>query len=76
MILKKWNNNANLLILQFEEISPWPELSIPPRVRIQGGGYPERYGSLKSEQSPDKQSPKKVQTKSEQTKILVSNMGC
>ena len=35
--------NAILFMLPFEEISLRPELSSPPRFRIQGG-YPERDG--------------------------------
>ena len=31
-----------------EEVSLRPELSIPPRFRIQGG-YPERYGGARTE---------------------------
>ena len=34
-LLKK---NPILLVLPFEEISIWPELSSPPYFRIQGGG--------------------------------------
>ena len=40
---KKPTTNAILLILSIEEISLWPELSSPPRFRIQGG-YPEHHG--------------------------------
>ena len=36
-------NNPTLLVLPIEEISLQPELSSPPRFRIQGG-YPERDG--------------------------------
>ena len=36
--------NAFLLVFAFEDISIRPELSSPPRFRIQGGGYREPYG--------------------------------
>ena len=32
-----WRKNMLFLVLPIEEISLWPELSIPPRFRIQGG---------------------------------------
>ena len=38
---KKTTKNAIILVLPIEEISLRPELSSPPRFRIQGG-YPER----------------------------------
>ena len=40
---EKKNVKAILLVLPIEEISHRPELSSPPRFRIQGG-YPERDG--------------------------------
>ena len=40
---RKIKKNAIPLVLLIEEISLRPELSSPPRFRIQGG-YPERYG--------------------------------
>ena len=39
--------NYILLVLPFEEISLRPELSTPPRFRIQGG-YPERDGEVRT----------------------------
>ena len=42
---KKTGKNAILLVLPIEEISLRPELSSPPRFRIQGG-YPKRDGGL------------------------------
>ena len=39
---KEKKMNAIILVLPNEEISLRPELSSPPRFRIQGG-YPERY---------------------------------
>ena len=43
---KKNKKNAIILVLPNEEIILRPELSSPPRFRIQGG-YPERYGRTK-----------------------------
>ena len=39
---KKREKIYNLLVLPIEKNSLRPELSSPPRFRIQGGGYPER----------------------------------
>ena len=41
--VEKKKENGILLVLEIEEISLRPELSRPPRFRIQGGS-PERYG--------------------------------
>ena len=43
------NKNAILLVLPIEEISLRPELSSPPRFRIQGG-YSERDTGVEGEE--------------------------
>ena len=37
LLKKEEEKNATLLVLPFEEISILPELSSPPRFRLQGG---------------------------------------
>ena len=54
--------NAILLVLPIEDISLRPELSSPPRFRIQGR-YPERYGRTEG------------QTDGRRTAIIVFNIG-
>ena len=41
LLFCKKEKKAIVLVLPFQEISLWPELSSPHRFRIQGG-YPER----------------------------------